>query len=184
MESLVALLFNVVITISSFLFSSSPCCLFFMDFPSGQNRKFIEIYLYWKVYEITFPTCRMDLPGPTTSVGTRTDYSVGPWDYPTCAARYLMAWSTRATDEKYSVRKLYMSCTVWKTHRRTRLVLSLFRLVTLPPGLYKARQGPISHHLISSHGVQLHHLVIVSNQSRATQHTGRRVLRTSRPEPV
>jgi hypothetical protein len=39
--------------------------------------------------------CRMDLPGPTTSVGTRTDYSVGPWDYLTCAARYLMAWSTR-----------------------------------------------------------------------------------------
>jgi hypothetical protein len=35
--------------------------------------------------------CRMDLPGPTTSVGTRTDYSVGPWDYPPCAARYLMA---------------------------------------------------------------------------------------------
>jgi hypothetical protein len=27
--------------------------------------------------------CRMDLPGPTASVGTRTDYSVGPWDYPT-----------------------------------------------------------------------------------------------------
>jgi hypothetical protein len=36
-------------------------------------------------------SCRMDLPGPTTSVGTRTDYSVGPWDYPTCAARHLMA---------------------------------------------------------------------------------------------
>jgi hypothetical protein len=35
--------------------------------------------------------CRMDLPGPTTSVGTRTDYSVGPWDYPTCAAPHLMA---------------------------------------------------------------------------------------------
>jgi hypothetical protein len=68
--------------------------------------------------------CRMDLPGPTTSVGTRTDYSVGPWDYPTCAARHLMAWSTRTTEEKYSVRKLYMSCTVWKTPRRTRLVLS------------------------------------------------------------
>jgi hypothetical protein len=33
MESMVALLFNVVITISSFLFSSSICCLFFMDFP-------------------------------------------------------------------------------------------------------------------------------------------------------
>jgi hypothetical protein len=35
--------------------------------------------------------CRMDLPGPTTSMGTGTDYSVGPWGYPTCAARYLMA---------------------------------------------------------------------------------------------
>jgi hypothetical protein len=35
-------------------------------------------------------SCRMDLHGPTTSVGTRTDYSVGPWDYLTCAARYLM----------------------------------------------------------------------------------------------
>jgi hypothetical protein len=33
MEPLVALLFNVVITISSFLFSSSPYCLFFMDSP-------------------------------------------------------------------------------------------------------------------------------------------------------
>jgi hypothetical protein len=31
---------------------------------------------------------------------------------------------TRTTEEKYSVRKLYMSCTVWKTPRRTRLVLS------------------------------------------------------------
>jgi hypothetical protein len=35
--------------------------------------------------------CRMDLPGPTTSVGTRTDYSVGPWDYSTCTARHLLA---------------------------------------------------------------------------------------------
>jgi hypothetical protein len=33
----------------------------------------------------------MDLPGPTTSMGTMTDYSVGPWDYPTCAAWYLLA---------------------------------------------------------------------------------------------
>jgi hypothetical protein len=57
-------------------------------------------------------SCRMDLPGPTTSVGTRTDYSVGPWGYLTCAARYLMAWSTRTTKEKYSVRKLYMFRTV------------------------------------------------------------------------
>jgi hypothetical protein len=68
--------------------------------------------------------CRMDLPGPTTSVGTRTYYSLGPWDYPTCAARHLLAWSTRTTEEKYSVRKVYMSRTVWRTPRRTRLVLS------------------------------------------------------------
>jgi hypothetical protein len=33
--------------------------------------------------------CRMDIPGPTTLVGTRTDYSMGPWDYSTCAAQYL-----------------------------------------------------------------------------------------------
>jgi hypothetical protein len=66
----------------------------------------------------------MDLPGPTTLVGTRTDYSVGPWDYPTCAARHLMAWSTRTAEEKYSVRMLYMFRTVWRTPRRTRLVLS------------------------------------------------------------
>jgi hypothetical protein len=44
-------------------------------------------------------TCRMDLPGPTTSVGTRTDYSVGPWDYPACATRHLKAWRTRTTQE-------------------------------------------------------------------------------------
>jgi hypothetical protein len=45
------------------------------------------------------PGCRMDLPGPTTSVGTRTDYSVGPWDYPACATRHLKAWSTRTAEE-------------------------------------------------------------------------------------
>jgi hypothetical protein len=33
----------------------------------------------------------MDLLGPTTSVGTKTDCSMGPWDYSTCAARYLLA---------------------------------------------------------------------------------------------
>jgi hypothetical protein len=42
----------------------------------------------------------MDLPEPTTSVGTRTDYSVGPWDYSACATRHLMAWSARITVEK------------------------------------------------------------------------------------
>jgi hypothetical protein len=35
--------------------------------------------------------CRMDLPGPTALVGTRTDYSVGPWDYSACATQHLMA---------------------------------------------------------------------------------------------
>jgi hypothetical protein len=54
----------------------------------------------------------MDFPGPTTSVGTRTDYSVGPWDYPTCAARYLMACGARTSVEKYSDRKLYIPYTV------------------------------------------------------------------------
>jgi hypothetical protein len=54
----------------------------------------------------------MDLPGPTTSVGTRTDYSVGPWDYSAWAARHLLVWSTRTSVEKYSDRKLCMSCTM------------------------------------------------------------------------
>jgi hypothetical protein len=35
--------------------------------------------------------CRMDFPGPTASVGTRTDYLVGPSDYSACATRHLMA---------------------------------------------------------------------------------------------
>jgi hypothetical protein len=56
--------------------------------------------------------CRMELPGPTTSVGTRTDYSVGPWDYSACATRHLMAWGARTTVEKNSNRKLHMSCTM------------------------------------------------------------------------
>jgi hypothetical protein len=54
----------------------------------------------------------MDLPGPTTSVGTTTDYSVGPWNYSVCATRNLMAWGARTAVEEYSNRKLYMSCTV------------------------------------------------------------------------
>jgi hypothetical protein len=54
----------------------------------------------------------MDLPRPTTSVGIRTDYSVGSWDYSTCATRHLMVWGARTTVEKYSDRKLYMSCTM------------------------------------------------------------------------
>jgi hypothetical protein len=54
----------------------------------------------------------MDLPGPTASVSTRTDYSVDLWDYSTCATRHLMAWGARTTVEKYSYRKLYMSSTM------------------------------------------------------------------------
>jgi hypothetical protein len=51
----------------------------------------------------------MDLPGPTTSVGARTDYSVGPWDYSTWDTWHLMAWGVRTTVEEYSDRKLCMS---------------------------------------------------------------------------
>jgi hypothetical protein len=54
----------------------------------------------------------MDLPEPTISVGTRTDHSVGPWDYSACATQHQMAWGARTTVEKYSDRKLYMSCTM------------------------------------------------------------------------
>jgi hypothetical protein len=50
----------------------------------------------------------MDLPGPTASVGTRTDYLVGPWDYSACATQHLMAWGARTMVEKYSDRKLYV----------------------------------------------------------------------------
>jgi hypothetical protein len=57
-------------------------------------------------------SCCMDLLGPTTSVGTRTDYSVGPWDYSTWAARLLLAWGARTTVEKYSDRKLCISYTM------------------------------------------------------------------------
>jgi hypothetical protein len=51
----------------------------------------------------------MDLPGPTTSVGTRTDYLVGPWDYSVWAARHLMAWSPRISVKEYSDRRLNMT---------------------------------------------------------------------------
>jgi hypothetical protein len=52
MESLFALLFNVVITISSFLFSSSPSCLFFMDFPLSRTKhisKYSSIQKFMKL---------------------------------------------------------------------------------------------------------------------------------------
>jgi hypothetical protein len=67
--------------------------------------------------------CRMDLPWPTTSVGTRTDYSVGPWDYSAWAAWHLLAWNTRTLVKEYSDRILYMTDYMKRTPRRTRLVL-------------------------------------------------------------
>jgi hypothetical protein len=57
------------------------------DYSLRPSRLLEAILLDYKV----LGACRMDLPGPTTSVGTRTDYSVGPRDYLTCAARHLMA---------------------------------------------------------------------------------------------
>jgi hypothetical protein len=51
----------------------------------------------------------MDIPGPTTPVGTRTDYSVDPRDYSTCATRHLMVWSARTMVKEYSDRKLCMT---------------------------------------------------------------------------
>jgi hypothetical protein len=41
----------------------------------------------------------MDIPRPTTQVGTRTDYSVGPWDYSTWVARHLLVLSARTTKD-------------------------------------------------------------------------------------
>jgi hypothetical protein len=54
----------------------------------------------------------MDLLGPTTSMGTRIDYSVGLWDYTTWVTWHLMTWGASTIEEEYSNRKLYMSCTV------------------------------------------------------------------------
>jgi uncharacterized damage-inducible protein DinB len=54
----------------------------------------------------------MDLPRPTTSMGTRTNYSVRPWDYSAWAEQHLLAWTTRISVEKYSNRKLCKSYTM------------------------------------------------------------------------
>jgi hypothetical protein len=43
--------------------------------------------------------CHTNIPRPTTHVGTRTDYSVGPWNYPTWAAQHLLMWSARPTED-------------------------------------------------------------------------------------
>jgi hypothetical protein len=89
-------------------------------------------------------------PWATTSVGIRTDYSVGPCDYPACATWHLMAWSTRTTEKKYSVRKLYMSRTIWETPRHTRLVRSPYSdLKPCLPDYIRRGRDPSLHHLIS-----------------------------------
>jgi hypothetical protein len=71
---------------------------FYVENPCGKNHE-RQSAIFTMMRELQGIQCRMDLPGPTTSVGTRTDYSVGPWDYPTCATRHLKAWSTRTTRE-------------------------------------------------------------------------------------
>jgi hypothetical protein len=62
---------------------------YFIVLPPYPHPKIYDMWVRREGY------CRMDLPGPTTSVGTRTDYSVGPWDYSGCATRHLMAWGAR-----------------------------------------------------------------------------------------
>jgi hypothetical protein len=44
------------------------------------DKEVIDLFQDGLYHCRTFEDCRMDLPRPTTSVGTRTDYSVGPWD--------------------------------------------------------------------------------------------------------
>jgi hypothetical protein len=68
--------------------------------------------------------CRMDLPGPTTSVGTRTDYSVGPWDYSACATRHLMAWAQGLRWRSTRIGSCTSPILCRELPRRTRLVLS------------------------------------------------------------
>jgi hypothetical protein len=68
-----------------------------LPLPDARLRLFIQGREDW--LEEGLLVCRMDLPGSTTSVGTRTDYSVGPWDYPACATRHLKVWSTRTMRE-------------------------------------------------------------------------------------
>jgi hypothetical protein len=69
----------------SFLFPSHLISFIQSFTPQITTSIFVRWYL---THLISFTTqirlsggeCRMDLPGPTTSVGSRTDYSVGLWD--------------------------------------------------------------------------------------------------------
>jgi hypothetical protein len=81
-----------------FLFHFFSFSLFVGGYPKNSDN-YPNTSGVLNTFKYTVRACRMDLPGPTTSVGTRTDYSVGPWDYPTCATRHLKAWSTRTAQE-------------------------------------------------------------------------------------
>jgi hypothetical protein len=71
----------------------------------GISHTIFIIYKLGMVHEVplwqkrSLGLYRMDILGPTTLVGTRTDYLVGPWDYLTCAARHMLAWSARTIEE-------------------------------------------------------------------------------------
>jgi hypothetical protein len=57
--------------------------LFFMDFPSVQNRIYIKIYLYLKIYEITFRTC---------GHSSKTEFKQGSYVGFTSALRAVQNW--------------------------------------------------------------------------------------------
>jgi hypothetical protein len=42
------------------------------------SRAHLDAAVGGAFFSLQVPTCRMDIPGPTTQVGARTDYSVGP----------------------------------------------------------------------------------------------------------
>jgi hypothetical protein len=65
------------------------------DYSPRPSRLLEDILLDYKVLG---GLC-MDIPRPTTQVGTRIDYSVGPWDYSTWDTRNLLAWSTRTAED-------------------------------------------------------------------------------------
>jgi hypothetical protein len=72
----------------------------------GISQEALDRYSKLFTQSASLTSCRMDLPGPTTSVGTGTNYSMGPCDYSTWVTLHLIAWGTRTTVEEYSDRKL------------------------------------------------------------------------------
>jgi hypothetical protein len=72
----VTVTFTVLFLFLSFLFFS----FFLFSFSSHISS-----------FHLNFNVYHTDIHGPTTQVGTGTDYSVGPWDYSTWVARHQMA---------------------------------------------------------------------------------------------